>query len=369
MSSLRFPVAPKTEAGQLVEMLKDESNTQSDRRTLLKRAAAVGLSLPALAALGIKTAGAQATPEPGYSEAGPTTPGASTGLEAPQPGGAQPFKLYDPFLQPVEAGTKDITVVSKDITAMIAKNVPLAGWAFDGSIPGRALRVVEGDTVNFTFKVDPASTVSHSLDFHSAKVPPDQYYKTIQPGEEFSWSFTATTPGAFMYHCATPPVLMHIGSGMYGVMIVDPKEGWSPAQELVFVQSDFSYVEGPDGVFIPDYTRMLGGGSTDIVAFNGYANQYVENPINVNIGEPIRIFIMNAGPNAWSTFHIIGGIIDRGYINAHPKNELFGLQSIAVGPGDGACVEFTLDEPGDYVALNHSFGYAAQGAIATLHAE
>ncbi|MCA9877613.1 MAG: hypothetical protein KC442_07520, partial [Thermomicrobiales bacterium] len=175
--------------------------------------------------------------------------------------------------------------------------------------------------------------------------------------------------GAFMYHCGTPPVLMHIGAGMYGSMIVDPKERWSPAQELVFVQSDFYLADGENGIKVPDYTKMLGHGNMDYVVFNGHANQYVANPIKVKAGEPIRIFVTNAGPNAWCSFHVVGAIFDAGYLNANPKNKMVGLQSMAIGPGDGICVELTLHEPGLYPAVNHAFGHAAHGAIALLHAE
>jgi nitrite reductase (NO-forming) len=272
-------------------------------------------------------------------------------------------------LPPVQAGAKDITVVAKDVTLLVAKDIPYAGWTFDGTIPGRALRAVQGDTINFTFQIDEAASTAHSLDFHTAQTPPNVNYKTILPGESFSWSFTPNYPGAFMYHCGTPPVLMHIGAGMYGAMIVDPTDGCPPAQELVFVQSDFYLMDGGNGVMVPDYTKMLGNGAMDYVTFNGYANQYVENPIKVKVGEPIRIFVVNAGPNAWSSFHVVGGIFDAVYPNANPQNKLIGMQSITIGPGDGACVELTLAEPGEYPAVNHAFGHAAHGAIALLLAE
>jgi nitrite reductase (NO-forming) len=229
--------------------------------------------------------------------------------------------------------------------------------------------VVQGDTVNFTLKIDPAAATAHSMDFHSAKTPPDVNYRTILPGEELSFSFEAKHAGAFVYHCGTPPVLMHIGTGMYGAMIVDPKEGWSPAQELIFVQSDFYLKDGGNGVMVADYTKMLGHGAMDFVVFNGYANQYVENPIKVKVGEPVRIFVVNPGPNAWSSFHVVGAIFDKAYVNANPQNVLHSLQSITIGPGDGACVEFTLEEPGAYPAVNHAFGHAAHGAIAVIVAE
>ena len=196
-------------------------------------------------------------------------------------------------------------------------------------------------------------------------------YRNVAPGEEFTWTFTATTPGAFMYHCGTAPVIMHIGAGMYGTMIVDPADGWPEAQELVFVQSEFYFEDADALVKVPSLAKMMlaSGAMMDLVTFNGYANQYVENPITVKVGEPVRIFVVNAGPNVWSSFHVVGAIFDHAYVNANPANHLQGLQGITIGPGDGACVEFTLEEPGEYIAVNHAFGHASHGALAIIHAE
>ena len=315
---------------------------------------------------------AQSTPEPvatppGYTGSDSTQHG--TGGALPEPvGDVTPFTVFDPWLKPAEAGTKDITVVANNANLYVANNVPYAAWTFDSTVPGPVHRVVQGDTVNVTFKVDPTA-IPHSLDFHSAQTPPNVNFRTIGPGEEMSYSFVPKYPGAFMYHCGTPPILMHIGAGMYGAMIVDPKGGWAPAQELVLVQSDFYLKDGAGNVNVPDYEKMLGGGAMDYVVFNGHASQYVDSPIKVKAGEPIRIFVVNAGPNVWSSFHVVGTIFDRVCVNANPRNELFGLQSVTIGPGDSAAVEFTLDEPGVYPAVNHAFGHAAHGAIALLQAE
>ena len=94
---------------------------------------------------------------------------------------------------------------------------------------------------------------------------------------------------------------------MYGAMIVDPRMA-GPAQELVFVQSDFYLMDGENGIKVRTTRKMLGNGNMDYVVFNGYATQYVEEPIVVKAGEPIRIFLVNAGPNAYSTFHVVGAI-------------------------------------------------------------
>ena len=347
-----------------------------DRRAFFKRAAGLGLALPVLGGLGLQaqTADAQDEHDEWRGRRSPATSAPIRKAQAPATRArSQPrcsrSRVYDPVLPPVEAGPKEITIVAKDASLYIAKDVPYAAWTFDGTVPGRALRVVEGDEIDFTLPIDPNAITAHSMDFHSAQTPPNVNYKTVLPGEEFSWSFAPRYPGAFMYHCGTPPVLMHIGTGMYGAMIVDPKDGWPEAQELVFVQSDFYLMDGENGIKVPDYTKMLGNGAMDYVVFNGYANQYVDNPIVVKAGEPIRIFLVNAGPNAYSTFHVVGAIFDRVCVNANPRNELFGLQSWTVGPGDGACFEFTLEEPGIYPAVNHAFGHAAHGAIALLQAE
>ena len=363
MGLVSFPIGPRLGGSSLDGIL---GRRVADRRNLLK--GGVGLGLASALALGNRVVAQElSTPEGGYVGSDPQSP--STGDASPVPGQPQPFVRYDPVLAPVEAGAKRIEVVARDAVLYVAKEVPYAGWTFDGTIPGRALRVREGDQIDFTFKIDPAASTAHSLDFHSAITPPDKNYKTIMPGEEFSWTFTARYPGAYMYHCGTPPVLMHIGAGMYGAMIVDPKDGWSPARELCFVQSEFYLSEGEDGVMVPDYTRMASMMDMSYVTFNGHATQYVDEPIPIKVGEPVRIFVVNAGPNIWSSFHVVGAIFDKAYVNAHPANELRGLQSISIGPGDGACVEFTVDEPGEYVAVNHAFGHAAHGAIAILNAE
>jgi nitrite reductase (NO-forming) len=324
---------------------------RTDRRSLLRRATGLGLALPALGAM----------------VAGPGRPAVAQDQSA-ETAPVQPFVVYDPYLTPVQAGTKDITVTAKDATLYVAKDVAMSAWTFDGTIPGRMLRVVEGDTINFTLAIDPSARVGHSLDFHSAKTPPDVNYRTINPGETLSFGFTPKYPGAFMYHCGTPPVLMHIGAGMYGAMIVDPKGGWKPAQELAIVQSEIFLKDAESGIFQPDYTKMVGNGNMDYCVFNGYANQYVENPIQVETRAPIRMFVVNAGPDAWSSFHVVGTVFDAVYVNGNPSNKLVGLQSISIGPGDGAVVEFTLDEPGSYPFVNHAFGHAAQGAVGLLQA-
>jgi len=344
--TMNFPVNPVLPGAGAV----------ANRRAFIRGATGAGLALPVLGRFNPLDAVAQIGA--GQHHAGST----------PEPSTPVPFAVYDPVLPPVKPGPKDFTVVALDRTVYIADDVPFAAWTFDGTVPGRALRVVEGDTVTMTIRNEGA--IHHSLDTHAAKTPADVNYPDLAPGEEFTWSFVATTPGAFMYHCGTPPALLHIGAGMYGAMIVDPKEGWPAAREFVLVQSEF-YFKGNDDepVKTPNMTQMMYGAFMDYVVFNGHASQYVDTPIRIKVGEPVRIFVVNAGPNVWSSFHVVGAVFDRAYVNAHPKNELFGLQSMNIGPGDGACVEFTVEEPGLYIGVNHAFGHATHGAMARFIAE
>lgn len=357
--------------------MENEMNTNAsprlpiDRRALLRSGVAAGIALPFGIPAFARAQGdhAHGTPEDGYVGSAPSAP--TTGDEAPTPTEVSPFARYDPFLEPVELGPKEFELAAADRTLYIAEDVAYAAWTFNGTVPGNTLRARVGDEINFRFAIEEQASTGHSVDFHSAEGNPEQNYKTIFPGEELEWSFTPRYPGAFMYHCGTPPVLMHIGAGMYGAMIVDPEGGWpTQAQEIVLVQSDFYFTDEPDenGVYQHDYSKMLGGGMMNHVVFNGHATQYVDEPIKVRAGEPIRIFVVNAGPNVYSTFHVVGGIFDAGYFNANPENKIVGLQSMTVGPGDGIAVELTLPEPGLYPAVNHAFGHAAHGAIALLEA-
>jgi nitrite reductase (NO-forming) len=359
-----------TDPGEERWRVRDALLSTTDRRSVLRRLGGVGVALPfALRAVGVSADESEADEDHDDMTEGTEGAAADDHTEAPvasQP--VQPFALYDPALPPAVVGIKDIIVTAKDVVKYVAKDVPFGGWGYDGTIPGPMFRVVEGDTVNVTFRVDSAANAHHSLDFHSAITPPEKNYRTILPGEELIWSFVAGVPGTFMYHCGTPKVLMHIGSGLYGAMVVDPKEGWAPAQELAIVQSDLYVKDGGNGVMVPDYARMLGNGQMDYCVFNGYANQYVENPIAVEVNALVRMFVINAGPSAWASFHVVGTIFDRVLVNGHPKNELFGLQSVTIGPGDGAVVEFRLPEPGPYPFVNHAFGHAAHGAVGVLQA-
>lgn len=346
---------------------------RTTRRNVLRGAAGLGLGLGAASALG--TVAAQdhqmGTPpaDAGGGVISSDTSTQTTGGATPGVSEETPFQRYDPFLQPVEAGDKAFEVVVQDRIVTIAKDMKYAAWTFGGTVPGKPLRAMQGDNVKITVRNEAAMT--HSVDFHAAEVVPEEGYANVQPGETFEWEFTANYPGAFMVHCGTAPVLMHIATGMYFPMIVDPAENmFQPATEVVLLQSEFYVAEGEDGIWTTDAETLFANTiSPTLMAFNGHRSQYVDEPIKVPAGELVRIYLVNMGPNIWSSFHIVGAIFSHVYPNANPNNAMEGMQAWSVGPGDGACFEVTFPKPGNYIAVNHAFGHAQHGAMAFFTAE
>lgn len=344
---------------------------RTDRRSVLRTGVGLGLGIGAAGLLG--SASAQhdhSTPESdGGSYVGSDASTSGTGDATPGPGGeVVEFQRYNPYLESVEPGDKHVTISFEDRTVWLSKSVQYAAWTLNGTVPGPPLRAVQGDTIHV--RLENNAPMTHSIDFHAARVAPEHGFRNIQPGEVFEWEFVAQYPGAFMVHCGTAPTLVHIAAGMYLPIIIDPAENmFEPATELVISQSDFYTMPGDDGIHVTDGDNLFNpAAAPNIMAFNGHQSQYIDEPIDVPVGELIRIYFVNQGPNIWSAFHVVGGIFSNGYWNANPKNVLEGLQTITVGPGDGVAVEITFDEPGDYIAVNHSFGHAAHGAAAILRA-
>jgi len=170
------------------------------------------------------------------------------------------------------------------------------------------------------------------------------------------------------YHCGTAPVLMHIGSGMYGAIIVSPREALPAAKEFVLVQSEFYLAELTNGVHAFDYQKML---STlpDFVIFNGRPNQYIQAPIKVKVGERVRFWVVNAGPTHPCNFHVVGEQFDTVYLGAPPANSIRGVQTWDVAPGGGMCFELLCDVPGEFPFVNHGFGHGQKGGIGFLVVE
>ena len=271
----------------------------------------------------------------------------------------------DARLPPLQPGESvDVNVDATDASVSIASGVDYQAWTFGKSVPGPVIHVRQGQTVNVTFTNH--GTMEHSLDFHSAITPPNLHYAEVKPGESLTYSFVAKVPGAFLYHCGTPPVLLHIGNGMYGAIIVDPATPLPPAAEsYVIVQSEW-YTQQISGKLMgPDFQKMKDE-RPDEVVFNGVAFQYKDHPLTAAPGKLVRIYFVNAGPDLWSSFHVIGGIFDKVYPGGDAADAISGVSTYSVGPGAGAIFDITLDQPGNYVFVDHDMAHAIIGAQGVL---
>ncbi len=258
-----------------------------------------------------------------------------------------------------------LRVAIRHMKITIAQGVTYDAWTFDGRVPGPVLRVTVGDTVDFTLVNE--APMPHSLDFHAAEIAPSRAYVNLMPHDSLHYRFVPHVPGAFMYHCGTAPVALHIANGMYGAIIVDPREGRAPAKEFVFVQSEFYTKTLADSSRIIDWEKLLGL-APDYVVFNGREAEYAHHPIRVGVGEKLRMYVVNAGPNRFSAFHVVGAIFDRVYLDGSLTHPLEGVQTVTVPVGGGAIFETRLVEPGTYPFVSHAFADATKGAVGMFEA-
>jgi nitrite reductase (NO-forming) len=286
-----------------------------------------------------------------------------TPVPGPQVSG-QVTNPYPAALKPVGTETtKQLTLEARDATVEIGAGVKFNAWTFDGTVPAPVVHVRQGDTVDFTLKNSGSS--GHSIDFHAAQTPWDVNYKTILPGETLSFKWTADLPGTFLYHCGTAPVLHHIGNGMYGAIVVDPDTPLEPAREYVLLQSEFYAKPAADGTWDGDLDKMKAA-RPDLLAFNGSAFQYRDNPLPATVGERIRLYVVNAGPTLFSAFHVIGALFDKVLIDGNPANVLRGVQTYTVPPGGASTFELIIPNAGKYPFVTHSFAYTELGAVGLL---
>ncbi len=274
-----------------------------------------------------------------------------------------------------DADIKSFRIPIKDATIEIANGVKYKGWTFGGTVPGPVIRVRVGDKVRVN--VINQSPMSHSIDFHSARIPANEAYRTINPGDSLAFEFVARDAGAYMVHCGTPPVTMHVMQGMYLPIIVDPKDGWGTRadKEFVLVQSEF-YAKGADldgggvaATMQPDWEAAMAKSPSQVV-FNGRAFQYKDAPLKLSVGDRVRIFVINAGPSFNSDFHIVGAIFDRVYPDGDPDHALANVQTYMVPAGGGVVFETVFDEDasgeGLYPFVTHSFADAEKGAVGII---
>jgi nitrite reductase (NO-forming) len=287
------------------------------------------------------------------------------------------------------AGKEDVKTVRLDTTHKLIEiqpGVKFTAWTFGDQVPGPTVRARVGDRIKFvmTNRSDEpvgrpeivTAPMMHSMDFHAAMVSPQDKYRSIAPGQTIEFEFVANYPGVFMYHCGTPMVLEHIASGMYGAVIIDPKEGYpgKADREYMITQSEFYTKPDPqkrqvDGqvVHVLD-TEKLRASQPNHTVFNGHHDHLVGKPLPAKPGERVRLFVLNVGPSKTSSFHVVGTIFDKVWIEGNPANQFRGMQTVLLGSSNSAVVEFMIPEEGAYVMVDHHFANASQGAIGLIDA-
>lgn len=277
------------------------------------------------------------------------------------------FHRFDPTLPPVSSSrTTRLHFTARETPIRVSDDTVVAAWTFEGDMPGPIVHVRQGDTVEFT--LTNAGRIPHSMDFHAAQINPKVAFRSVIPGQSLTFTYKPKYSGAYLYHCGTAPVLMHIGSGMFGAIIVDPLTPLRPAKEFVLVQNEFYLGPPQDGVAPFDYNKMLAT-LPDLFAFNGRPGQYQQAPIRVKRGDLVRFYVVNAGPTHPCAFHIVGEQFDTVYLGAPPASAIHGVQTFDVPAGGGMIFELQADVPGEFVFVNHAFGHGQKGAIGLLIVE
>ncbi|MDP1679338.1 MAG: multicopper oxidase domain-containing protein [Candidatus Nitrotoga sp.] len=275
--------------------------------------------------------------------------------------------------QQVFAKTVKVTMTAMEVDLSVNNkgDVKMAAWTFDGSIPGKPVRVDEGDTVDFTLINPPENKNSHAMDFHAAQVDVLNEFSEIKPGQSKHFKFEAKVPGVFMYHCGASPMVQHIAKGMYGMIIVEPKDkkNYPKAdREYMLIQQQYFPDTG-------DVSGLLENKGWEGALINGKMFHYdpVHEPNATQVleskpGERVRIFFVNANINNPVALHPIAGIWDRVYINGNPKNTLYGISTynVAVSEGDTFDIVSPADRPTNVAIVDHAMGAALRGAITVL---
>jgi nitrite reductase (NO-forming) len=260
----------------------------------------------------------------------------------------------------------NVTLTMQHTTISIAPGIEYDAWTFGPTAPGPVIHVRQGQLVKVTL-VNRAP-MPHSVDFHAARVAPNVAFADVAPGESRTFSFRATEPGVFMYHCGTAPTFMHIANGMYGAIVVEPKNLPHADRQYVLVSSEWylnSAGETKPASLDATKTEQM---TPDWVTWNGYAAQYKTHPLTANPGQTVRFWVVDAGPSLNTDFHVVGTLLDRAWLNADlrdaPQHD---VQTAMVPAGGGGVFDVKIDKPGLYPFVSHSFASVALGEVGILN--
>lgn len=310
----------------------------------------------------VEGGGAQAAA--GRQDSGAAPTGAAADLDFRRVPPAS-FRAVDPALPPLtDENVRRVTLHVRELDLEIAPGVVQRRWTFGDQGVGPTLHGRVGDRFEVTLVNE--GTMGHSIDFHASEVDPGGPMRTIAPGESLTYTFTAHRAGIWMYHCSTAPMSSHIAAGMHGAVVIEP-EGLAPAPSYVLVQSEV-YLGERGGPVNADKIRAQ---TPDALTFNGVANQYDHRPIQARVGERTRFWVLDAGPNRSSAFHIVGAQFDtvyrEGAYSLRQGRDAFGqsgggAQVLDLAAAQGGFVETTFAEPGKYPMVSHVMSDAERGA-------
>jgi len=240
-----------------------------------------------------------------------------------------------------------VKLLAEEKIVDLGEGVTTEAWTFNGTTPGPTIEACEGDSVKIT--VENKGKLAHGFDSHALRIDP-MHFGPVEPGKTMVIENKLTVPGVFMYHCASGPVTdQHIKMGMYGVMIVYPRnQKLRPAREIVVSENGVYGEPNQEGRISPSTDRMNDNRAA-IVLYNGTMKH---NPVDVKAGELVRVYFVNAGPYT-SAFHVMGIILDKAYEGGNPRNAASDIQTSGVPAGSGSMFEFTIPEKGTYMLVDH----------------
>lgn len=266
-------------------------------------------------------------------------------------------------------------VVQLDIQERVgelSEGVQYEFWTYNGTVPGPFIRLRQGDTVEVRLD-NTTGALTHTVDFHAVTGPGGGAHALmVDPGQTSVGVFKALNAGLFVYHCAANPIPAHISNGLYGLVLVEPADGLPTVDREYYVMQSEFYTEGEVGEEgLQPFSSTKGfAENPEYVVFNGHTEALVGNgALKADVGDRVRLYVGNIGPNLVSSFHVIGEIFDRVYREGSVRDFERDIQTTLIPSGAASIVEFTVDVPGTYVLVDHSIFRTDRGALGLLVAE
>jgi FtsP/CotA-like multicopper oxidase with cupredoxin domain len=239
---------------------------------------------------------------------------------------------------------REFVITTADREIEVAPGVMYAAWTFNGQVPGPTLRATEGDVVRINFAN--GGSHAHSIHFHGIHpADMDGVFEVVEPGESYTYEFTARPAGLHPYHCHTIPLKRHIAKGLYGTFIVDPRTPRAPAREMVMVLNGFD----------TNFDR-----SNEVYAVNTVPFAYHHNPIEVRKGELQRIYMSNLLEfDLINSMHLHGNFFNVFRTGATISSDY--TDTLMFCQGERHILEFTYEDTGKFMFHAHQSEFAELG--------